>query len=130
MKRCPLRVEELEDRIAPAVFGVPWPDATHLTLSLVPDATSTPAGGSDLFALLDSAYPREVWQRDLLRAFQTWAEQANINITLVTDSGAPLATEGVVQGDARFGDIRLSAYPMSGEVVALASPFDLLGGTH
>ena len=35
-----------------------------------------------------------------------------------------------MQGDARFGDIRLSAYPMSGEVVALASPFDLLGGTH
>src|SRR5688572_25221819 len=105
-----LQVEALEDRSVPAVFGAPWPDAGHLTLSLLPDGTDTAGGDSSLYALLDAAYPREVWQRELLLAFQTWAEQANINIALVDDSGDPLGADGVVQGDPRFGDIRLTAY--------------------
>ena len=44
-------------------------------------------------------------------AFQTWAVQTNLNIGLVADGGQPLGTNGAVQGDARFGDIRVAAAP-------------------
>ena len=30
------RLEPLEDRLAPAIFGNPWPDATRLSVSFVP----------------------------------------------------------------------------------------------
>jgi hypothetical protein len=36
-RRYRLEFESLEDRSLPANFGVPWPGASHLTLSLVPD---------------------------------------------------------------------------------------------
>src|SRR5262245_13126559 len=104
-----LSLERLEDRLAPAAFGYPWPDAAHLTVSWVPDGTPLgPAAGaprSALFATLDAQLPRAVWQGEVLRALQTWAAQANINLTLVPDSGDPLGTPGLVQGDPRFGDI-------------------------
>ena len=34
-----LRAEILEDRCTPTTFGNPWPDASHLTMSFVPDGT-------------------------------------------------------------------------------------------
>src|SRR5437868_8785950 len=34
-----IRVEVLEDRLAPSTSGVTWPDGGHLTLSFVPDGT-------------------------------------------------------------------------------------------
>src|SRR5947209_14078127 len=94
-----LQVEVLEDRALPSVFGVPWPDGTHITLSFAPDGTPTGAGANTLFSSLDSAYPRAVWQREILQAFQTWAENANINIGFVSDAGLPAGVAGVLQGD-------------------------------
>ena len=41
--------EALEDRSLPSIYGVPWPDPEHLTLSFVPDGTQTPFGPSTLF---------------------------------------------------------------------------------
>jgi Matrixin len=129
MRTSRLNLEVLEDRTAPAVFGIPWPDASHLTLSFVPDGTITGESVSDLFSTLNALFPTEVWQREVLRAFQTWAIEANVNIGLVTDNGQPLGTGGAPQGDDRFGDIRLASYALSPEVDALASPFDVFGGT-
>src|SRR5438105_15961150 len=104
--RALLCVERLEDRCTPATWGNPWPDPQHLTLSFVPDGT--PVGGqtSNLFQAMSPLGPTQVWQTAMLRAFQTWAVQANINIGVVADQGLPLGTTGAVQGDARFGDIR------------------------
>src|SRR5690242_18207122 len=101
-------VEMLEDRLAPATFGVPWSDPTHLTLSFVPDKTPVADGASALFQTLNASAATSAWETAILRAFQTWAVQANINIGVVADSGLPLGTPGMPQGDPRFGDIRIA----------------------
>jgi hypothetical protein len=82
-----------------------------------------------LFTALDSVGPTALWERDVVRAFQTWAVNANINLSVVPDSGLPFGAAGAVQGDARFGDIRIGAYPMAFEAEATASAFQLEAGT-
>jgi Matrixin len=124
-----LRVEQLEDRSVPATFGVPWSDSTHLTVSLVPDGTAIAGHTSNLFATLDAQFPRDVWQRDLTRAVETWAAAANVNVGVVLDGGQPMGTPGLGQGDARFGDIRVAAQAMSLEVLAISVPHDTVLST-
>src|SRR5262245_53595529 len=92
-----LRVEVLECRALPTVFGVPWPDAGHLTLSFAPDGTATTGGTSGLFGQLGAGAGDTAWQLEVLRAFQTWCAQANINIGLVGDDGSAFGTLGPVQ---------------------------------
>lgn len=120
--------EYLEDRALPSTFGVPWADPGHLTLSFVNDGTQTPLGTSSLSQLLNSSSSAE-WKREVLRAFQTWAVHANINIGLVSDGGQALGAVGAVQGDTRFGDIRIAAAGLSPDVLASASPFSFTGST-
>jgi hypothetical protein len=130
MRKSPgLGVERLEDRSTPATFGLPWPDATHLTVSLVPDGTRAGALPSQLFQALNASAPSVVWQTEILRALQTWAVQANVNIGLVPDGGQALGATGALESDPRFGDIRISGTPLSSEVVAVSNPFDLTAGT-
>jgi hypothetical protein len=117
-------MEQLEDRSVPATFGVPWSDSTHLTVSLVPDGAAIVGHTSNLFAMLDAQFPRDVWQRDLTRAVETWAAAANINVGVVVDGGQPMGTPGLGRGDARFGDIRVAAQVMSPEVLAISVPHD------
>jgi hypothetical protein len=124
-----LFLEQLEDRRLLATFGVPWPDAQHLTLSFVPDGTPVDGYRSTLFQTLDKRPTRD-WQAVLLRAVQTWASQANIHVTVVPDGGEPLGTPGAVEGDPRFGDIRIAAHPLAGDACALATPFDPTAGTR
>ena len=125
-----LRVERLEDRTAPAIFGVPWPDPGHLTLSFVPDGTAYSGGGtSNLFATMDALMPRATWQGQILTAFQSWTAVAGINVSVVADSGDPLGTPGAVEGDKRFGDIRVSATTMSQDAIACGAPFSWTGTT-
>lgn len=124
-------LEQLEDRALPApLFGIPWPDPGHMTLSFVPDGTLTPTGPSNLFATMASAGPPSVWEGEMLRAFQAWAVNANINISLVADGGEPLGTVGAVQGDPRFGDIRIAASNIVSDEAAEASPFSWSGTTY
>src|SRR5262245_50397176 len=125
-----LRLERLEDRCTPASFGNPWPDAAHLTLSFAPDGTALGAESSRLFSLLNAIAPTSVWQLEILRAFQTWAVNANINLSVVADSGVAFGSAGAPQGDARFGDIRLAALamPLDAEE-AHAAPFQADAGT-
>ncbi len=131
MKRIHLNIESLEDRSTPAQFGVPWNEPTHLTLSFVPDKTSAVGGQSDLFAKLDAQMPREVWQQAILKGFQSWGEVANINVGLVTDSGAALGASGPVQGDARFGDIRVAGQALTpGNLAVSVPPSAYLSGTY
>jgi hypothetical protein len=123
-------IERLEHRYALTQFGVPWPDPQHLTYSFVPDGTPT-AGNqpSNLFALLNDASGALDWQAAVVQAFQTWAAVTNVNFTPVPDGGEPLGTPGLVQGDSRFGDIRLAAAPLSPDMVALGTPFSFSAGT-
>jgi hypothetical protein len=121
--------EAMEDRCLPSTFGVSWADPNHLTLSFVADDTTTPLGGSTLSQTLAGAGTTAVWQREVLRAFQTWAAKANIDIGLVADGGQALGSLGAVQTDSRFGDIRVAAAPLSSGVVASTSPFSWTGTT-
>jgi hypothetical protein len=124
-----LTLEPLENRTVPATFGVPWPNPGHLTLSFAPDGTPVGNQQSRLFRLLDGVAPTQTWQRTILRAFQTWAAPTNINLSVVSDSGAPLGTVGPIQGDSRFGDIRITAVPLPADVVGVAMPFDVTAGS-
>lgn len=121
--------EALEDRALPATFGVPWPDPGHITISFVPDGTQTPLGPSDLDKILAEAGGVAQGEKIILSTFQAWAAQANLNIGLVSDDGSPLGTNGAVQGDSRFGDIRISAVGLSSESVANSLPFSFTGTT-
>jgi hypothetical protein len=133
MKKLPRRLllERLEDRTVPTIWGVPWPDPTHLTISFVPDGTKLSDGGaSDLFKTMNAVAPTAVWEGEILRAFQTWAAAANINVGVVADDGSQMGVAGAVEGDPRFGDIRIAATSMSttGEIAA-GSPFSWTGST-
>jgi Matrixin len=123
-RRPALCVERLDDRALPTTFGIPWADSSHLTLSFAPDGTATPYGPSTLSAVMPAGY-----QREILRAFQTWAQYANIDIGLVSDGGQPLGATGAVQADSRFGDIRIAAAPEASSLVASAAPFSFSGTT-
>src|SRR5438552_2479723 len=123
------RLEQLEDRLTPSTFGQTWPDPGHLTLSFVPDGTKIGGTPSGLFKLLNSSMSTSAWQTAILQAFQTWADQTNINIGVTSDSGLALGTTGAVQGDSRFGDIRIAAKSLPAASVSTASPFSWTGTT-
>src|SRR6516225_4186076 len=95
----PLVLEPLEDRICPALYGVAWPDARHLTISFAPDGTNVGGTASNLFAEMNLPGSSGTWQNTILRAFQTWASVAEINFTVVTDGGEPFGAPGAVQSD-------------------------------
>jgi hypothetical protein len=71
-----------------------------------------------------------VWEGEILRAIQAWAQSANINVDVVPDSGDPLGAPGAAQADPRFGDIRVAARPLSDNVLAITTPSGYLGGTR
>src|SRR4051794_2216252 len=119
-----LAIEVLEDRSVPATFGVPWSDPSHLTLSFVPDGTAIAGHTSSLSQRLGAVEPSTVWEGDILRAFQTWAVNANINIGLVADGGQALGVAGASQHDPRFGDIRVGAQPMAADALSISVPND------
>lgn len=123
----PLTLEQLESRHVPALFGNPWFDGAHLTLSFAPDGTDVYGSPSALFAKLGPQ--TNVWQTEILRAFQTWAEQTNVNIGLVADGGQGFDVSGAVQGDPRFGDIRIGSRTLGPDALAATSPFTLFGAT-
>ena len=104
MKRRSLIVELLEDRCVPATFGNAWPDALHLTLSFAPDGSLIGSNSSNLFATLDAQAARVVWEREVLRAFQAWAVNANINIGLVLGLAQFATTFGVTSAYVRYAD--------------------------
>ncbi|MFT3882444.1 MAG: matrixin family metalloprotease [Gemmatales bacterium] len=125
-----LFLEVLEDRIALTTgFYVPWADGSRLTLSFAPDGTQVQGQSSTLFDRLQPLGTSSQWQKEITRAFQTWAYQANLNIGVVSDQGQALGTNGAVQGDTRFGDIRIAAKPLSDGLLASASPFSWTGTT-
>src|SRR5690242_9450383 len=127
-RKSELFLERLEGREVPALFGVPWADARHLTLSFAPDGTPVDGVESTLFHTMP--VPAAVWEGEILRAVQAWAQSANINVDVVPDGGDPLGAPGAAQADPRFGDIRVAARPLSDNVLAITTPPGYLGGTR
>jgi hypothetical protein len=115
-----LEIESLEPRDTPSVFGTPWPDS-NLTLSFAPDGTLIAGQPSNLQQLLAALGPQSEYQ--ILEAFQSWADVANINIGLVSDAGTAFDTGRDQQGDPRFGDIRVGGLPLGPDVVAITTPY-------
>src|SRR5262249_57968014 len=101
-----LVVEQLEDRLCPATFGIPWPHPELLSISFVPDNTSGGTSPSNLFQTLNKVASPSIWEMEIIRAFQTWAVNANINFAVVSDGGQPLGVAGAVPGDVRLWGIR------------------------
>lgn len=120
-----LAITPLEDRTVPAGFGNAWVD-TNLTVSFVPDGTDVDGAPSSLFRTLGARATTAEWQAAIKTAFQTWAVPTNLNFSFVSDDGRPLGTPGPVQGSPFVGDIRVSARPLSDNVLAIANPFDLI----
>ena len=118
-----LSVELLEARDTPTVFGTPWPDGGHLTLSFALDGTSISGEQSNLQQLLTQLGPRS--EHDILQAFQTWAVNSNLNIGLVPDDGTPFGTGKAVQGNPNFGDIRVGGISLPSDVIAITTPYTL-----
>ena len=108
-------LEELESRITPySMSGNSWSHPELIALSFVPDGTTWgPGKTSNLFAAFDGSGNFEstaAWEHEILRAAQVWAEQANINFTVVSDNGQTLGQGSYQQGDPNHGDIRFGGY--------------------
>ena len=129
LRKKKLLLEQLEDRLTPTTTGVPWPDPGHLTLSFVKDGTNIGGSPSDLFSLLNQQAPSAAWQTAILRAMETWASLVNINVGVVADGGQPAGSAGAVQGDSRFGDIRIGAKPLANTALSTAEFFSYAGST-
>lgn len=128
-----LNNDTLESRDLPATFGVPWPNAQHLTVSFAPDNTETKSGVNDLNTVLGSQFgaslgtgaaAQAAWKSAILKAFSVWSSQAGINFTGVSDSGAAFGTSGQITSDSRFGDIRVGGAKLSGNAMAITVPYD------
>ena len=115
-----LGFENLEERVMPySASGNAWPNPQLITLSFMPDGTqmSSAAGHSitsNLFSTMNARFGSPaVWEAQILRAAQVWAQQTNINFVVVPDNGAPSGSGSYEQGDPGFGDIRIGGYAFS-----------------
>lgn len=106
-----LHCEALEARYALNGDGDFLQNAQSLTLSFAPDGTQVSDEVNALAVTLASKVPN--WQAVIVRAFQTWAQNANINVGVVADGGQPLGIQGQSHFDSRFGDIRIAGVPLA-----------------
>jgi hypothetical protein len=120
-------VEVLESRLAPyAVSGNAWPHPELITISFVPDGTLMTTGTSgnmysNLFAAFNTKFgSAAAWQNQILRAAQMWAQQTNLNFSVVSDSGAYEGSGNYEQGDPGVGDIRIGGYNFGSLTLAQA----------
>jgi hypothetical protein len=105
-----------------ATLGLPWPTPDRLTLSFAPDGTRIGLFESDLYSFLGANRDAQQWQMQVLRAFQTWAAEADLDIGLVRDGGQAFSAASLIQSDPRFGDIRVAAFPQR-HALANAVPY-------
>jgi predicted Zn-dependent protease len=114
--------EQLEARIVPyTTNGGAWPHPELVTISFAPDGTYVNGNTSDLFARMNAKFGSStVWQNQILKAAQAWAQQTNLNFTVVSDNGADKGSGLYQQGDPGFGDIRFFGYNFGTSTLAMA----------
>ena len=122
-------IQNLEDRRMLTVFGNAWPDARNLAVSFPTDGVEVGSYANDINQTLDQIATRQQWQELSLRAFQTWAIHADINVGLRNDYDNGFGTPGMTVGDPRFGEFRIGAFPQQG-VLANSVPFQAVAGTY
>ena len=124
-----IEFETLESRRMLAAFGSPWPEPRSLTISFPDDGTAIGAYSNELRQTLDAVTERSNWQVLALRAFQTWAVHADINVGLRNDHSLRFGAPGLTVADPRIGDFRIGAFPEVG-VLAISVPFQAVAGTN
>lgn len=122
-------IQLLEDRRLLAVFGTAWPNARDLTVSFPTDGAQVGNYDNEVNALLDSIASRQDWQELALRAYQTWAVHADLNVGLRNDYNNDFGVPGMAVGDPRFGEFRVGAFPQQG-LIASSIPFQAIAGTN
>jgi hypothetical protein len=116
-----LALETLEARVVPyAVTGNAWPHPNLVTISFVPDGTNLGGVSSNIFATFNAKWSTSVWEGQILRAAQVWAQQSDLNFTVIADSGAPTGSGNYEQGDPTMGDIRIGGYNFGSSTLAAA----------
>src|SRR5262245_2534139 len=104
-------VESLESRLVSyATSGSAWPHPNLVSISFVPDGTNLGGVTSNLFATFNAKWSTSVWEAQIIRAAKEWAQQENLNFTIVSDSGAVTGFGSYEQGDPTIGDIRIGGY--------------------
>ena len=123
-------LEGLEDRLLLfATNGGLWTYGSRVTYSFVPDGTNNGGTPTNLFSTLNASYTTATWQAAFQAAAAYWEASANINLSLVSDNGAPIASSGNQQGDPNFGDIRISMNALpQGQLAYAFLPPPLNGG--
>jgi hypothetical protein len=111
-------LEVLEERLVPySASGNAWPHPALITLSFVPDGTIIGSNSngyvySNLFSTFTGhpGWSTATWQNQILKAAQVWAQQTNVNFSVVADDGATFGSGSYQQGDPKMGDIRIGGY--------------------
>ncbi|HLJ96511.1 MAG TPA: Ig-like domain-containing protein [Gemmataceae bacterium] len=121
-QRARLEVEGLESRLVPySVSGNAWPHAELVTLSFMPDGTNLGGVTSNLFQTFNQKFgSASAWQTTILKAAQVWAQQTNLNFSVVADSGADSGSGNYEQGDPTIGDIRIGGFAFGSSTLAMA----------
>ena len=101
--------------------GYSWSNPAHITYSFPADGTPWDGGTDNLNATMAAQFHDASWVRSIAKALQTWASVANINVVPVADSSAPFNTQGLSQGDPRFGDVRIGGYNFQSSTVLAQS---------
>src|SRR6056297_3090782 len=102
--------ESLEDRRLLAAFGNAWPEPRDLTISFPADGVQLARQQNDINQTFDTLAARRDWQELALRAYQTWAIQAALNIGLRNDYNTDFGVPGMIVGDPRFGEFRIGSF--------------------
>jgi hypothetical protein len=114
-------LEQLETRVVPyTTSGNAWPHPDLVTISLVPDGTDLGGVKSNLLAKFDAKWSRTTWENQILRAAQVWAQQTNLNFSVITDNGGAIGSGNYQQGDPNMGDIRIGGYNFGSSTLAAA----------
>src|SRR5437588_8264903 len=89
-RRPALGLEQLESRLVLyTASGNAWPSPQLVTISFVPDGTIIATSGqnyvgSNLFAKFNAKFgSAAAWQNIILKAAQSWAQQTNLNFSVV-----------------------------------------------
>jgi hypothetical protein len=121
-KRSTPQFESLESRmLLYSASGNAWPNPTVITISFMPDGTNLGGGVSSNLQSTFNSKPslNGKWENVILQAAQTWAQQTNINFTVVTDNGAASGSGVDEQGNPGIGDIRIGGYNFNDSTLAL-----------
>jgi len=95
------------------LMGGQWDNSRPITLSIAPDGASWDQGTNVVNSRLTAQFNGTSWQGSVARALQTWAVSANLNFVVVGDGAYAMNTQGLGQGDPRFGDIRVGGLDLN-----------------